>query len=91
MRNALIILAATLVLSAACLAAAADARQGEVLARSGCRCHRPGELEDFDQEEMLDKLLAYKSGESEHRVMSRQADRYTKEELADIAAYYASK
>jgi cytochrome c553 len=61
-----------------------------MLANSGCRCHGTAELAKFEEDELHSLLLKYKSGEIEHRVMSRHADRYTKEELADIAAYYAS-
>lgn len=73
------------------IADAADADNGKSLARTGCRCHRPGELEKLGQEKLFDLLLQYKSGEIQHRVMSRQADRYSKDQLADIAAYYGSK
>jgi cytochrome c553 len=86
-------MAAALLLAVVLLAGivyAADASRGETLAQMGCRCHRPGEFEDWSESELLEKLKAYKSGELDHRVMSRQADRYSEQELADIAAYYAA-
>ena len=73
------------------LAFAADPDNGRMLANSGCRCHVPAELGKFEEDELYTLLLKYKSGEIKHRVMSRHADRYSKQELADIAAYYASK
>jgi cytochrome c553 len=70
---------------------AADPDNGRMLANSGCRCHGTAELSRFGEDELYTLLLKYKSGEIEHRVMNRHADRYSKQELADIAAYFASK
>lgn len=77
---------------------AADAGQGARLADSCNSCHglegrSPGAtpaLAGQDEAGLFDKLKAFQQGTVEATIMNRIARGYTDEELAALAAYFAS-
>lgn len=82
------------------LAQAGDARQGKEKATVCAACHGldgnsptpefpriGGQHEDY----LLRVLLDYKSGERKNPIMAAQVESLSKQDLADLAAWYASQ
>lgn len=70
-------------------AAAGDAEKGKSLAR-GCTCHR-NDLDGMPEQDIVKKMEGFKDGSLENKIMNRLAGKYTREQIEDIAAWFASK
>ncbi|MFP8834345.1 c-type cytochrome [Hydrogenophaga sp. XSHU_21] len=87
------------VLLAAAATAQAQVNQIKVWAAACANCHgtdgraQPGNesLAGKDKDEMLQKLLDFKSGRKPATIMHQLSKGYTDEQLAQIAAYFAAQ
>lgn len=87
------------VLAAAAFGAQAQVNQIKVWAAACANCHgtngraEPGmeSLAGKDKDEMLQKLLDFKSGRKPATLMHQLAKGYTDEQLAQISGYFASQ
>ena len=88
----------TLMMSSGAVWAGGDAAAGEAKAAGCAGCHgAAGEgntdnptLAGLDKAYQVEQLAAFKSGEREHAMMQMFAGQLSEEDMADIAAYYAS-
>ena len=85
------ILICALVLGLCALAyAAGDAAKGAELAK-GCACHKSkGDLDGLDVAALTAKMQAYKDGKGDNKAMIAIMKKQSDENIADLAAYYAS-
>lgn len=97
--------AAALVLAAAALPAAAkgDAEKGKTLFYSCTGCHgiadyknaypsyRVPKIGGQNEQYLVIALTAYKKGERQHPTMQAQAESFSEQDIADIAAYLSSQ
>ncbi|GAB3186050.1 c-type cytochrome [Hydrogenophaga aquatica] len=98
MRTSYKMLAAAL-LGMAALGAQAQVSQVKVWAAACANCHgtdgraQPGmeALAGKDKDEMVQKLLDFKSGRKPATIMHQLSKGYTDEQLKDIAAYFAAQ
>lgn len=98
MRTSYKMLAAAL-LGMAALGAQAQVSQVKVWAAACANCHgtdgraQPGmeALAGKDKDEMVQKLLDFKSGRKPASIMHQLSKGYTDEQLKDIAAYFAAQ
>ncbi|MHC1713555.1 MAG: cytochrome c [Solidesulfovibrio sp.] len=75
---------------AAVAMAAGDAAKGETLAK-GCACHKSkGDLDGKDATALLKKMQAYKDGNGDNKAMVAIMKKQSDQDVADLAAYYAS-
>jgi cytochrome c553 len=75
---------------AAAALAAGDAAKGAELAK-GCACHKSkGDLDGQDAAALLKKMEAYKEGQGDNKAMIAIMKKHSDENMADLAAYYAS-
>ena len=102
--NRLLTTAAGLVLAAAALpaAAAGDAERGKALFYTCTGCHgiadyknayptyRVPKVGGQNEQYLINALTGYQKGEREHPTMQAQAQSFTDQEIADIAAYLSS-
>lgn len=87
------------VLGAATLGAHAQVNQVRVWAAACANCHgtdgraQPGmeALAGKDKDDLLQKLLDFKSGRKPATIMHQLSKGYTDEQLAQIAAYFAAQ
>jgi cytochrome c len=84
-------------LVSASAAVAADLEYGEYLASECTTCHQASGNNDgipaitgWHEEDFISQLNAYKTGEREHPVMQMIASRLGDEEMAALAAYFAT-
>lgn len=71
--------------------AAGDAAKGEALAAKGCACHKSkGDLNGKDAAMLLGKMQAFKAGQGENKAMISIMKKHSDEDMANLAAYYAS-
>lgn len=85
-------------LSAAAFAAQAEVSQVRVWAAACATCHgtmgkaEPGmeSLAGKDKDELLQKMLDFKSGKKPATIMHQLSKGYTDEQLQQLAAYFAS-
>ncbi|MFZ5813310.1 MAG: c-type cytochrome [Thermodesulfobacteriota bacterium] len=78
---------------ALCMAGAAsgagDAAKGETMSK-GCSCHKTrGDLNGVPADTLLAKMRAYKAGQGQNKAMISIMQRYSEEDLPDLAAYYS--
>jgi len=86
-------------LSAATAVAAGDAQKGQQLAAQCATCHGPqGKgagatpgIAGMPVDTFVTTLNAYKTGARQHPVMSNIAKRLSEADMANLAAYYATK
>ena len=86
------------VLAAAAFGAQAQVNQIKVWAAACANCHgtngraEPGmeSLDGKDKDEMLQKLLDFKSGRKPATLMHQLAKGYTDQEIEQLAAYFAA-
>lgn len=86
-------------LGAAALGAQAQVSQVKVWAAACANCHgtdgraQPGmeALAGKDKDDLLQKLLDFKSGRKPATIMHQLSKGYTDEQLAQIAAYFAAQ
>lgn len=72
------------------IAAAADPAKGQVLAKK-CSCHAGKKnLDGMDVKAFTAKMLDYQAGKGEPKSMQAIAKKLSKDEIDDLAAYYAS-
>lgn len=98
MKTSLKWLAAT-ALALSALGAQAQVAQVKVWAAACANCHgtdgraQPGmeSLAGKDKDEMLQKLLDFKSGRKPATLMHQLSKGYTDEQLAEISAYFAAQ
>lgn len=89
-RIAMIFFALVLCGVAAAALAAGDAAKGADLAK-GCACHKSkGDLDGQDAAALLQKMQAFKDGKGENKAMVSIMKKQSDENMADLAAYYAS-
>ena len=75
---------------AAAALAAGDAAKGADLAK-GCACHKSkADLDGKDAAALLGKMQAFKDGKGENKAMVAIMKKHSDQDLADLAAYYAS-
>lgn len=75
---------------AAAALAAGDAAKGETLAK-GCACHKSkGDLDGKDVASLTAKMQAFKEGKGENKAMIMIMKKQSDENIADLAAYFAS-
>jgi cytochrome c553 len=81
----------TLVFGLAALAlAAGDPAKGGELAK-GCACHKSkGDLDGMDAAALTAKMQAYKDGKGDNKAMIAIMKKQSDQDMADLAAYYAS-
>ena len=87
-----------LIMSSGAAWAGGDAAAGEAKAAGCAGCHgAAGEgnadnppLAGMDKAYHVEQLAAYKSGEREHAMMQMFVSQLSEEDMANIAAYYAS-
>jgi cytochrome c553 len=88
----------TLLLGANMAVAGGDVEAGKSRAATCAGCHGiHGEgagdnppLAGMDEAEQIEALQAYKSGERQHVMMQMFAGQLSDQDMADVAAYYAS-
>jgi cytochrome c len=92
-----IALRALYLLAAAPAAAAADVEYGRYLASECVTCHQASggdqgipSIVGWPQSNFVAAFDAYRSGERDHAVMRTIAGRYSDEETAALAAYFAT-
>lgn len=89
-RIATIFFALVLCAVAAAAVAAGDAAKGEALAK-GCACHKSkGDLDGVSAAALEAKMLAFKDGKGDNKAMIAIMKKQSPENIADLAAYYAS-
>ncbi|ALP52869.1 hypothetical protein Tel_06705 [Candidatus Tenderia electrophaga] len=77
---------------------AGNAQQGKSLSAQCSSCHGPeGQgmgsnpaLAGMDADAFVQSLKAYQAGERKHMMMEMMAKKLSEQEMADLAAYYAS-
>ena len=70
--------------------AAGAAAKGEALAK-GCACHKSkADLNGVDAATLTAKMQAFKDGKGENKAMVAIMQKQSPENIADLAAYYAS-
>ena len=71
--------------------AAGDAAMGEATAAKGCACHKSkGDLDGKDVAALTAKMQAFKDGKGENKAMIAIMQKQSPENIADLAAYYAT-
>jgi cytochrome c553 len=91
MRQLLIVAVLLAVFAGSAIALDGDPEKGRILA-DGCTCHvNRNKLDGMPAQEIYDKMMGYKNNPQNHRIMGRIAQKYGKQEIADLAAYYAGK
>lgn len=78
-----------MVFTGANLFAAGNAGNGEKLAK-GCKCHKD-ELAGWPEAKLTQTLLDFKSGKRINKFMNKKAASLSDQDIADIAAWYASQ
>lgn len=75
----------------AALAAGGDAAKGGTVAAKGCACHKSkGDLNGREAAMLLGKMQAFKAGQGDNKAMITVMKKYSEQDMADLAAYYAS-
>ena len=76
-------------LAALALAAGDPAKGGELA--KGCACHKSkGDLDGVDAAALTAKMQAFKDGTGENKAMISIMKKQSDQDVADLAAYYAS-
>ena len=76
-------------LAALALAAGDPAKGGELA--KGCACHKSkGDLDGVDAAALTAKMQAFKDGKGENKAMISIMKKHSDQDVADLAAYYAS-
>lgn len=76
-------------LAALALAAGDPAKGGELA--KGCACHKSkGDLDGKDAAALTAKMMAFKNGTGENKAMISIMKKHSDQDVADLAAYYAS-
>jgi cytochrome c553 len=76
-------------LAALALAAGDPAKGGELA--KGCACHKSkGDLDGLDVAALTAKMQAYRDGKGDNKAMISIMKKQSDQDLADLAAYYAS-
>jgi cytochrome c553 len=78
--------------------AGGDAAVGKAKAKSCAGCHgadgkgkkKNPPLTGFDEAAFAESMAAYKSGAKEHKMMNRLAKKLSDDDIANLAAYYAT-
>ena len=77
-------------LAALALAAGDPAKGGELA--KGCACHKSkGDLDGVDAAALTAKMQAFKDGKGENKAMISIMKKQSDQDVADLAAYYASR
>lgn len=79
----------TMVLFSWSVMAAGDADNGKSLSKS-CTCHK-NDLDGMAPDSFISQMKGYKDGSIEQKIMNRIAAKYSEVQIADLAAYFASK
>ena len=88
-RIGIFLIALVLGLAALALAAGDPAKGGELA--KGCACHKSkADLDGKDAATLLGKMQAFKDGKGENKAMVAIMKKHSDQDLADLAAYYAS-